>query len=354
MNLAQLPAIRLWPVIKRNLLIYALALGLAFGIMSIIIALLGFDVLTALKTLIGTSFKSKFGFQETIKKTIPLIFTTYAFAIPFKIRFFNIGGWGQMVAGGTFSAILGLSLAGANLPAPVLIPLLLIAGLAGGALYSFVAGLLQANYSINPIISTIMLNFVAVLFVNFFATTEPWRDPMEGHPITKHLPSSAILPPIASGVPSSIIFALLTIIFVYILMTKTRLGYEITAVGYNLYSAQAYGINYKKTIILTFVIGGALAGLGGALQILTIHRKLIEGFEFTSGAQYGMFGILTALICAGSPLGVPVSAFFMSVLLVGADALQRTMQIPVELVFVSQALIVIILVVIRQRMEARK
>ena len=216
MNPAQLPVIRLWPEIKRNLLIYALALGLAFGILSLIVALLGFDVPTALKTLVGTSFKSKFGFQETIKKTIPLIFTTYAFAIPFKIRFFNIGGWGQMVAGGTFSAILGLSLAGVNLPATVMIPLLLIAGLIGGAVYSFIAGFLQANYSINPIISTIMLNFVAVLFVNFFATTEPWRDPMEGHPITKHLPAAAIVKPITSGVPSSLIFALLAIIFVYL------------------------------------------------------------------------------------------------------------------------------------------
>ena len=296
------------------MLIYALA---RVGLWNIIFncSPTGFDVPTALKTLVGTSFKSKFGFQETIKN-YPLDLTTYAFAIPFKIRFFNIGGWGQMVAGGTFSAILGLSLAGVNLPATVMIPLLLIAGLIGGAVYSFIAGFLQANYSINPIISTIMLNFVAVLFVNFFATTEPWRDPMEGHPITKHLPAAAIMKPITSGVPSSLIFALLAIIFVYLLMTKTRLGYEITAVGYNLYSAQAYGINYKKTIILTFVIGGALAGLGGALEILTIHRKLIEGFEFTSGAQFGMFGILTAVICVGNP-GVLIAAFFMSVLLVG-------------------------------------
>ncbi len=90
------------------------------------------------------------------------------------------------------------------------------------------------------------------------------------------------------------------------------------------------------------------------MEVLTVHGRLVEGFELTSGAQYGIFGILTALIAAGNPLGIPVAAFFMSVLLVGADALQRTMQIPVEMVFLAQALIVLFLVVMRERMGARK
>lgn len=339
----------------RITLIYILSIVLAFLVISIITFLFGYDVLKVLKTLITTSFKSSFGFQETIKKTIPLIFTTYAFTIPFMIKFFNIGGWGQMLFGGTITSVVGLTLShfGINLPSYIMIPLLIISGILAGGLFAIIAGFLVAKFDINPIISTIMLNFVAVQFLNFIATNPLYRDPFEGHPITLPLPKSGTLG-FFYGIPFSIIFAIISIFFVYILIKKTKLGYEITAIGYNLDAAQTYGINFQKTILLTFFIAGALAGLGGTLEVINIHKKLIEGFAQTSGAQYGIFGVLTSLIVAGNPIGVPIASFLMSVLLVGADALQRTMQIPVEMVFLSQALIVLFIVTFRERFERRK
>ena len=105
--------------------------------------------------------------------------------------------------------------------------------------------------------------------------------------------------------------------------------------------------------MITFFIAGALAGLGGTFEVINIHKRLIEGFAQTSGAQYGIFGVLTGLIVAGDPVGVPIAAFLMSVLLVGADALQRTMQIPVEMVFLFQALIVLFIVTFRERFLRR-
>lgn len=336
--------------LRKSLLVYGVAVSAALVSISLVIALLGFNVPAALRTLVTTSFKSSFGLQETLKKTVTLIFTTYAFSIPFRIKFFNIGGMGQMLVGGTAAAVVGLSLAGFNLPFIVLAPLMISAGIVAGALYAFIAGYLQARHNINPIISTIMLNFVALLLVNFVSTTDPWRDPIEGHPMTKVLPAAGRLPFFFRGVPASIIFAAGAVILVYIFMKKSKPGFEINAVGYNLHAAQTYGINFFKTILLTFLLAGGLAGLGGALEVMNIHGKLIEGFELTSGAQYGIFGILTSLICAGEPLGVPIAALFMAVMLVGADALQRTMQIPVEAVFLTQALMVILLVVMRQRM----
>lgn len=336
----------------RVLAVYAISIASAFALILAVIALMGYDVVRAFLTLVTTSFRSAFGFQETIKKTIPLIFTTYAFTIPFMIKFFNIGGWGQMIAGGTFGAVIGLTLAPLGLPAIVMVPLVLMFGAAGGALFAWVAGYLKADHEINPIISTIMLNFVAFYLLNFVATAPPFKDPTAGHPITIPLPGSATLGFLA-GIPVSIFFALGSIAFVYVLFKHTRLGYEITSVGQNMNAAQTYGINFRRTIMVTFLLGGALAGLGGALEIMNIHGKLIEGFAKTSGAQFGIFGILTSLVVAGNPAGVPVAAFLMSVLLVGADSLQRTMQIPVEMVFVSQAVIVLLIVIFRTRLLGR-
>jgi simple sugar transport system permease protein len=339
-----------WSALGQGLRIYGIAILLAFTIISLIIALLGYSIPRALNTLVTTSFSSAFGFRETVKKMVPLLFTTYAFTIPFMIKFFNIGGWGQMLFGGTVASAAALSLAPLGLPAGLYVPLLLLIGTLSGGLLGLLAGWLKAAHDISPIISTIMLNFIAFNFVSFIATAPPYNDPAEGHPITLPFPETARIGSLG-GFPLSIFGAAAAVIFVTMLLKRTRLGYEITAVGYNLTASGTYGIDFSRTILLTFFIGGALAGIGGTFEVLGIHGKLIEGFAKTSGAQYGIFGILTALVVGGSPAAVPVAAFLMSVLLVGADALQRTMQIPVEVVFLSQAIIVLTTVTMRHRIR---
>jgi simple sugar transport system permease protein len=131
------------------------------------------------------------------------------------------------------------------------------------------------------------------------------------------------------------------------------LGYQIEASGFNQVASSIYGINVPRLVVLTLFIGGAMAGLSGAIQVMAVQKRLIEGFAATSGAEFGTFGILTALIARGEALSIPAAAFFMSVLLVGADAMQRTLQIPVEMVFLMQSVMVIIIVLIRKRLEPR-
>lgn len=338
--------------LSSGLAVYVAALALAMALFSLLILLLGFNIPRALNTLLTTSFKSAFGFQETVKKMIPLIFTTYAFAIPFTIKFFNIGGWGQMLLGGSTTTVVALVMAPLGLSPIILVPLVLICGIVGGALLGGLAGYLKAKNNINPIISTIMLNFVAWQFVDFIATRPGFKDPLEGHPITVPLPDAARLG-FFGGIPQSIIVAAVLVLFVVVLMKRTRFGYEINAVGQNLRAAETYGISFTRTILLAFLLGGGIAGLGGSLEVINIHGRLIEGFAQTSGAQFGIFGILTSLVVAGNPATIPIAAFLMSVVLVGADSLQRTMQVPVELVFLSQAIIVISVVTIRQRFAGR-
>ncbi len=344
---------RLLSKVGRQAFIYLLALGLAFGVLAVLVAAMGFNVPRAFRYLLTASFKSSFGFQETIKKTVPLIFTTYAFSIPFMIKFFNIGGWGQMMMGGTIAAAVGLSLAGLGLPAWILLPLLIVVGTVAGGLFGAAAGGLKSKYDINPIISTIMLNFVAQHFLNFIATAKHFKDPAEGHPITLPLPAEGTLGFIG-GYPVSFLFALGAIVFVAVFLDRTRAGFEIRAVGHNQTAAQTYGIPFSRTILTSFFIGGALAGLGGTLETINIHGKLIEGFAKTSGAQYGIFGILTCLVVGGHPFGIPFAAFFMSVMLVGADSLQRSMRIPVELVFLAQGIIVLFIVTVRESLNAKR
>lgn len=328
---------------------YVLALLIAFAISGAIIGILGYNIPKAYQTLLFTSFSSRRGIIETLKKFIPLTLATYAFAIPFRIRFFNIGGWGQMLFGGTVTAIVGIGLAGLNLPAIIFIPILLLSAMLAGAFFALIAGFLKAYYNINPIISTIMLNFIAFYFVNFIATTAPWKASQSGHPMTLKLPEAALLPKVFNQIHFGIVLVIIVIIAIYFLLNKTVLGYEIKATGLNPDASSVYGIRMKKTLMITFLIAGALGGLGGGIEVMGVHSRLVEGFALTSGAQYGIFGILTALICQGKALGVPLSAMFISILLVGADAMQRTLQVPVELVFLTQAIIVLLIVVLRRQ-----
>ncbi len=333
-------------------LIYLLAIGAAFAVTMLMVAALGFSPWRALRTLVTTSFRTSFGFQETLKKMIPLIFTTYAFTIPFMIKFFNIGAWGQMLFGGTVTAVVGLLIGGAGVPRVFLIPLLLLVGAGAGGSLALLAGVLKTRFDINPIISTIMSNYIAFQFLNFVATSGPFRDPAEGHPMTVRLNPAATLGSIGI-VPVSILPALLAVVLVYVLIRHTRLGYEITSIGQNEWASRVFGINFNRTLLITFLLGGAFAGVGGSLEVIATQRRLIEGFATTSGAQFGMFGIVNALIVNANPVAVPISAFLMAVLLVGADALQRTMQVPVEAVFLAQALVVLFVVVTRERFLLR-
>jgi len=332
--------------------VYGIAIFLSFGVIATISAILGYPVFEVLETLVFSSFRSFAGLKSTIKVSIPLLFTTYAFSIPFKIKFFNIGAWGQMLLGGAMTAVVGLLLADWNLPSVVMIPLLVLTAILAGGVFALIAAYLKADYDINPIVSTIMLNYVALQCVAFFCTARGFTDPKGGHPQTMLLPSSAALGFI-SGIPYSLLLAVLAVLLVSVLINRTRLGYEINAIGYNPVAAQSYGIDFRKTIMLTFFFGGALAGLGGGLEVLNIHNRLLVGFADISGVNFGPLGVLAALVVAGNPMAVPVASFFMSVLLVGADRLQRTMQVPVELVFLLQAVIVLSVLIVQRWLGER-
>jgi len=318
---------------------------------SIIIALLGYNVFQALNTLIFTSFSSYFSFCSTIIKTIPILFLSYAYAIPSMVQFFNIGSFGQMIFSGTVVTVFSFFLG--NLESFILIPILIIIGIFSGGIYALIAANLKIKNNIDPIISTIMLNFISEQFLYYIAGHPYFADPIAGHPTTRSIPKNALLG-FYNGIPYYLIFALISIFFIYFFVQRSKKGYELLAVGRNINASNIFGININNSILWAFFLGGCFSGLAGTLEIININGKLIAGFASTNGIQLGLFGTLAALI-AGSinPIALSISAFFMSVLMIGANALQRTMGISVFIVFICQALIVISIVTIREIFKKR-
>lgn len=348
--LSREPEQRSYANFYRAVKVYLVAIFSAFIFVAIVLLLVGFNPLEGISTLLSSSFKTSFGFWETVSKFIPLLLTTYAFAIPFRLKIYNIGSLGQMQVGAIAAVIVAFELD--FLPSAFLIPMALLGALVGAGSFAAACGCLKNRYGINPIISTTMLNFVGTYLVLFITTASGYEDPFSGHPMTELIPGPAMIPKIGSC-SISLFIAIIIMVGIYVMMKKTVLGYQIEAAGYNHEAAAVYGINVSRFIWLTLGMGGALAGLGGAIQVMAVQGRLIEGFVITSGAEFGIFGILTALVSNGEPVGIPAAAFFMSVLLVGADSMQRTLQIPVELVFLMQVVMVIIIVIIRGKMEKR-
>jgi len=335
---------------------YLLAVLAGFGVVGVLITLMGRNPLDAFSTIITVPLGTAHGLTETFKKFVPILLAGFAYAIPFHARLFNVGGWGQLLFGGIAVTIVGLSLSHSPPPLFLFVPLLILVGFLAGALWAVVPAVLRAYFGVHPVISTIMMNFIAVYLVNYVASTAPWAETeaaFAGHPKTLPLPTEARLPPLGIGGHAGLIVAIIVALAVYFLMKKSILGYEIKAVGANPTAAQVFGISIKRVTLLSLILGGAMAGLAGAIEVMGVHGRLIEGMEFTVGASLGIFGILSALMCACNPIGLPISAFFMSMLIVGADAMQRTMMIPVEVVFVAIVLMVLFIMMLGEKMKMR-
>jgi simple sugar transport system permease protein len=313
------------------------AVLLAFAVAGIVIALLGHSPIEAYRAILTTSFRSSFGIVETIHKWVPLVLLALAFTIPLAAGKYNIGGEGQLLVGATASAAIGIVLA--DLPLIALLPLVLLAGLIAGSVFAWIAAWLMDRFGVNEILSTVLLNFVSFGIVDYVAS-EVWSDPAAGHPTTIPIGEGGLLPmvgrpPLHLGVALALIVA----VAVIIVMRRTVPGYELRAVGDNPRAAQVHGVRIGRIAVGSLVTGGALAGLAGAIEVAGVHGKLIEGMQ----SNYLLLGIIIGLIARGNVLVVPFVAFGISVLEVGASAMQRTAGVPSEMVLIVEALILLFL-----------
>lgn len=316
--------------IWRSVSIPLTAILLALLIGAIILVLSDANPWAAYIALFKGAFGSTVNVGRTLEKATPLILGGLAVAFAFKAGLFNIGGQGQLVFGAIFAAYLGFSLEG--LPFPLHMLLALIGGSLIGGLYGALPGALKTYTGAHEVITTIMLNFVALNMTDYLANG-PWKDTGIVARTPAILDSAAI--PRLGNIPLGFVVALLASVVTWYLLYRTTTGFEIRTVGLNPNAARYAGIKVARTIILAMLISGSMAGMGGAIETLGVIGRYQPGFN----AGLGFDGITIALLAQTNPLGVVPAALLVGAMQAGSSQMQFDAKVPSQIIDVIQALI---------------
>ncbi len=309
---------------------------------------LGANPLVAYNALLDGAFGSVNSLADTLVRATPLLFVGVGICIAFRGGVINIGGEGQFVAGALCGTLVGLAFP--NGPALIIVPLAFLAGVLGGAVWGGIPGLLKAHFNVNEILSTVMMNQIATQGMNFLLIG-PLIDPVQLErasriPQTARISAAFSLPRL---VPTRLhlgtLIAVLMAVLVYILLWRTTLGYRIRAVGLNPEASRYAGINVARHIALSLALSGALAGLAGAVQVFGVNfRMFTDGSATGFTGSAGFHGIVAALFGQLHPLGTIPAAFLFGGLLVGANRMQRAVQVPSAFIITLNGLVVVFVV----------
>ncbi len=320
----------------------ALALALVIG--AGLLLALRVNPLQAYGAMVQGALGTVSGLTQTLVKATPLLLVGLGITIAFRGGVINIGGEGQLIVGALAAAAVALALP--EWPGVILLPLTLATGALAGGAWGGVPGVLKARLKVNEILSTIMMNQIAIQLANFLLRG-PMIDPAELAAGTQ-IAQSAQLPQqvwLVRLVPRTLlhtgaIIAVVMAALVYIFLWRTTIGYRIRAVGLNPDAARYAGIRVSVYQALSLILGGAFAGLAGAVEVLGVQHRMLEGLS----GGYGFSGIVAALFGKLHPIGVIPAAIFFGGLLVGADKMQRAVQVPSALIDTLLGLVVLFVV----------
>jgi ABC-type uncharacterized transport system permease subunit len=339
--------------------VFATVAALLVG--AIMLLFLKVNPIEAYRALWDGAFGTANALAETLVKATPLLLVGLGICISFRGDVINIGGEGQMIVGALLATWVGLTFT--NLPGWLMIILAMLAGFLGGAIWGGLPGILKAYFRVNEILSTVMMNAIAVQLMNFLLR-DAMIDPSQAElaskiPQTARLLEVFHLPRLApTRLHLGALIAVVLAVLVYILLWRTVLGYRIRAVGQNPNASRYAGIKVPRYIVLALLLSGAFAGLAGATQVFGVNYRMItdgSASGFTGGA--GFNGIVAALFGQLHPLwSVPASILF-GALLVGANSMQRVVQVPSALITAMNGLVVVFVVsseIWRQRRQRRR
>lgn len=334
-----------------------LAMLAALLIGAVVLLFLKVNPLTAYASIFTGVFGSMSGFTQSLVKATPLLLVGLGICIAFRASMINIGAEGQIILGALGAT--AWSLAFRTWPSWILLPTTLLASFVCGALWGFVPGVLKARFRVNEILSTVMMNAIALQLMNLLI-----RGPLidqAGVTAGTYLAQSERLPEsvwLTRLIPQTLLhtgtfLAIALAVVVYIFLWRTTIGFRIRAVGLNPDASRYAGVNVPAYQALSLTLAGGFAGLAGAVEVMGVHHRLLEGI--TSG--YGFSGIVAALFGGLHPLGLIPAAWLFGSLLVGADKMQRAVQVPSALIDTLLGLVVLFVVgsaYISQRWAARR
>ncbi|MBR3318871.1 MAG: ABC transporter permease [Atopobiaceae bacterium] len=336
-----------------------LAVLVGFIVSAIVLAIAGYNPIQAFAALFKGAFGRPKYVANTIIKATPILLTGVSVAFAFKTGLFNIGAEGQYIVGTVLATIVGVKL---NLPMPVQIPVVLLSGIVGGAALGSFVGWLKAKFGIHEVITSIMCNWIAFYLCNYVVMSDTFHKPNSSSALAVNPSSytmilgtwkkSAAGKEFLAGVPwlrevllktdlnAGFIIAIIVAILASIVLTRTKLGYELRAVGFNRDAARFSGISVERNIVLSMLISGGICGLAGALSITGTSPHTIT--LLAAMESYGFNGMSVAFIAACSPLGCIPSSILFSALIYGGMSVQQVMGAPSDIINIMIGTIVFV------------
>jgi ABC-type uncharacterized transport system permease subunit len=312
----------------------ALAIAISLAAVAAFLALLGYAPGPALRALAAGALGSQAACTATLLKATPLLLTGLAVAICFRCGVWNIGAEGQLLTGALFATATATRLL-VGAPAAVALPAVVFAGALGGSLFGALAGILRAARGVSEVISTILLNFVAIQLVAL-AVHGPLQEAAGAYPKSDPFPSAAMLPAFGRlhlGFAIALLLALATQLLVF----RTAAGFRLRAVGLSARAACFAGISTERYAVASLALGGGLAGLAGSFEVAGVTGQLYEGIS----PGHGYTAIAVALLARLHPLAVIPSAFFFGGLEAGAGAMQREAGVPAVVTQIVQGIAIL-------------
>lgn len=327
--------------------VVSIFLALLFG--AVLLLLVGANPLQTYRAMLEGAFGTPaqwqegqyFSLIETLVKATPLMLTGLSVSVAFRMRFWNIGAEGQLVMGGVAAAAVALWLPGLMPFLPespwVYLPIILVASMIVGAIWALIPALLKAYLKVDEIITTLMFNYIAILYYQYLFNIA-WKDPEGfGFPGTALLPEFTWLPRLSGRLHWGFLIAILAAFLIWLILDRTRWGYEIRLIGESQAAGRYAGISLAASILLVMFLSGGLAGLAGMSEVAGISHRLQRGLAVGTGFT----GIIVAWLARLNPWGVLLVGFLLAALFVGGEQIQMTMGLPASVAPVLQGAILL-------------